>query len=103
MIWFSPAFEALRCSITYNLDISGQMDSYKANNRDKKATPKTKKAIPSEKSLDDSSFTVSPLKRRQSTEPLKQNTSQNVIRCVCWTLEITRIMKSKGSKKLNTL
>jgi len=58
---------------------ASQMDSYKANNRDKKATPKTKKAIPSEKSLDDSSFTVSPLKRRQSTEPLKQNTSQNVI------------------------
>ena len=65
------------------------MDSYKANNRDKKATPKTKKAIPSEKSLDDSSFTVSPLKRRQSTEPLKENTSQNVIRCVvCLALEI---------------
>jgi len=55
-----------------------QMDVYKANNRDKKAIPK--KAIQSEKSLDDSSFTVSPIKRRQSTEPLKQNTSQNVIR-----------------------
>jgi len=57
---------------------ASQMDVYKANNRDRKAIPK--KAIPSEKSLDDSSFTVSPIKRRQSTEPLKQNTSQNVIR-----------------------
>ena len=50
-----------------------QRDTYKAKNR------KTKKETLSKKSLDDSSVTVSPLKRRQSTEPLKQNTSQNVI------------------------
>ena len=64
---------------------ASQIDSYKANNRDKKAIPKKEKAILSKKILDDSSFTVRPIKRRQSTEPLKQNTSQNVIRCVCLT------------------
>lgn len=71
---------------------ASQMDVYKANNRDKKAIPK--KAIPSEKSLDDSSFTVSPIKRRQSTEPLKQNTSQNVIR--------PTVSTSKASKRVTS-